>query len=144
MRTIIAAAASAMALGAGLAACTDQDDRRPEVRDGAVWALAAATPLGPPVHCIEQGRIRAYAVRDDRTIDFTLEDGSLLRNRLPYACAGLLRANRFTYRTALPRLCSTDVLTLVLPTGAAGGNCGLGSFQPIAVPQRPGALPGAR
>jgi hypothetical protein len=140
VRTIIAAAAAIVAL----AGCTDQDDRRPEVRDTAVWALAAATPLGPPVHCIEQGRIRAYAVRDDRTIDFTLDDGSLMRNRMPYACAGLLRANRFTYRTALPRLCSTDVITLVLPTGAAGGNCGLGSFQPIAVPSRPGALPGAR
>ena len=144
MRIIIAAAALGPMLAVMLAGCTGDDVQRPEVRDTAYWALAAASPLGPPVHCIEQGRIRGRAVRDDRTIDFTLDDGSLLRNRLPYACAGLLRANRFTYRTALPRLCSTDVITLVLPTGAGGGNCGLGSFQPIAVPPRPGRLPGSR
>jgi len=143
VRKIIAAALAA-APALLLAGCTDEDDRRPQVRDTAYWALAAATPLGPPVHCIEQRRIRGHAVRDDRTIDFSLDDGSLMRNRLPYACGGLMGANRFTYRTALPRLCSTDVITLVLPTGTGGGNCGLGMFQPIAVPPRPGRLPGAR
>ena len=135
MRIIVAAA-----LGLALAGCTD-DGNRGRVRDTATWALTAATPLGPPVSCIEQGRIRGHAVRDDRTIDFTLDDGSLLRNRLPYACRGLRQANRFTYRTALPRVCSTDLITMVLPTGASGGNCGLGVFQPVAIPNRPGALP---
>jgi hypothetical protein len=142
VRTIIAAAVAAAPVVL-LAGCT-QDQVRPEVRDTAYWALSAATPLGPPIHCVEQERIRGHAVRDDRTIDFTLDDGSLLRNRLPYACSGLMRANRFTYRTALPRICSTDVITLVLPTGAGGGNCGLGMFQSVSIPPRPGRLPGAR
>ena len=138
MRIIIAAA-----FGLALAGCTE-DRVSPQVRDTAYWAVAAATPLGPPVDCVEQSRIRGHVVRDNRTIDFTLDDGSLMRNRLPYACRGLREANRFTYRTALPRLCSTDLVTLVLPTGTGGGNCGLGAFQPVAVPNRPGALPGRR
>jgi hypothetical protein len=139
VRIIIAAAC----LGLGVAGCT-QDRERPQVRDTSYWALSAASPLGPPVDCIEQSRVRGRAIRDDRTIDFTLDDGSLMRNRLPYACPGLRQASRFDYRTALPRLCSTDAITLVLPTGAAGGNCGLGVFQPISIPNRPGALPGRR
>ncbi len=134
---------TAAALALALAGCT-QDREPARVRDAAYWALSAASPLGPPIDCIEQGRIRGHAVRDDRTIDFTLEDGSLLRNRLPYACPGLRQASRFAYRTALARVCSTDAITLILPTGAGGGNCGLGVFQPVSIPNRPGALPGRR
>ena len=128
MRTIIAAAA-VLALGG----CSDGwDDDRVSRADS--WAIAAATPVGPPVDCIAQADVRGHAVRDDRTIDFSLEDGSLLRNRLPFACPGLTRAARIAYRTALPRLCSTATITLVRANGDAAGNCGLGAFQPIAVP----------
>ncbi len=134
MRTIIAAAACA----AALAGCTEADSGSAHID---AWALASATPVAPPVDCIEQSRIRGHAVRDDRTIDFSLDDGGLVRNRLPYSCAGLLRTTRFTFRTALPRLCSTDLITLVRSDGSAGGNCGLGLFQPIAIPPRQGALP---
>jgi hypothetical protein len=138
VRIVIAAA-----LALALAGCT-QDRERPQVRDTAFWALSAASPLGPPIDCVERERIRGHAVRDDRTIDFTLDDGSLMRNRLPYACPGLRQAGRFAYRTALARVCSTDAITLILPTGAGGGNCGLGLFQPVSIPNRPGALPGRR
>ena len=137
---IVAAAAALFLAGTG---CSE-DRVRPQVRDTATWAATAATPLGPPVDCVERDRIRGHVVRDDRTIDFTLDDGSLMRNRLPYACSGLREANRFTYRTALPRVCSTDAITVVLPRGAAGRNCGLGVFQQVSIPSRPGALPGRR
>jgi hypothetical protein len=131
---ILAAAALA------LTGCTDGSDD-PRVTQTAAWSLMAANPLGPPVDCIEQAEIRGHAVRDSRTIDFSMEDGRLLRTRLPFACPGLTRTSRFTYKTALPRLCSVDQITLIRPDGSAGGNCGLGSFQPIAIPARQGALP---
>ena len=133
MRLLIAAAASACAL----VGCTDNDAGG--VRSADAWAVATADPLGPPVSCIEKGSIQGTAVRDDRTIDFQLESGQLVRNRLPNACPGLVRS-RFVYRTALERLCSTDVITLVQPDGRAGGSCGLGVFQPIAIPPRQAAI----
>jgi len=132
----------AAALAMAAAACTDDDADRP-LREANAWSLSAASPLGPPVSCISRARIQGRSVRDDRTIDFQLDDGSIMRNRLPYACSGLLRTNRFTYRTALDRLCSVDIIMLVQPDGTAGPSCGLGQFQPVAVPQRQGALPGA-
>jgi len=135
MRYTLAAAAPALLL----AGCTDTGSD-PRIAETAAWALMAAAPLGPPVDCIERGRVRSHAIRDARTIDFELTDGTLLRNRLPFACPGLNQRPRFTYRTALPRLCSVDQITLLNADGRAAGNCGLGSFQPIAIPTRQGRL----
>ncbi|HEY0116362.1 MAG TPA: hypothetical protein VGB54_11620 [Allosphingosinicella sp.] len=141
MRIIIAAALSAAALCAAVAGCTDGE--RSGFREGNAWALASANPLGPPIHCISLARIRGHMARDDRTIDFQLDDGSVLRNRLPNACPGLMRSKRFTHRTGLDRLCSVDLITLIEATGAAGPSCGLGLFQPVAIPAQQGAAPGA-
>lgn len=121
------------------AACTDELDGQQRIGRADAWALTAASPLGPPVSCVEQARIRGHAVRDARTVDFAMDDGSLLRNRLPFACPGLLQGTRIAYRTALPRLCSTDTIVLADAEGDAAGNCGLGQFQPIAIPQQPPA-----
>jgi hypothetical protein len=131
MRTIIAAA-----FVLGLAGCMDED--RGGVRSADTWAVATANPLGPPTSCVEKGRIRGTAVRDDRTIDFQMDDGQLLRNRLTNACAGLIRSPRFVYRTGLERVCSTDIITLVDAQGRPSGSCGLGQFQPIAIPAQTG------
>ena len=121
------------------AACTDELDGQQRIGRADAWALSAASPSGPPVSCVDQARIRGHGVRDARTIDFTMDDGNLLRNRLPFACPGLLQGARISYRTALPRLCSTDTIVLADANGDAAGNCGLGQFQPIAVPPQPGA-----
>ena len=120
-------------LAAALAGCTN-DEGMDGVARAAAWPLGAASPTGPPVDCIEQARIRGHVVRDDRTIDFAMDDGSLLRNSLPFSCPALTPTSRFSYRTALPRLCSTDQITLIRTDGRSGGNCGLGRFQPIAIP----------
>ena len=130
MRLIIGAA-----LALALAACNQGD--RSGARTASAWAAASAIPLAPPVDCVERGGIRAQAARDDRTIDFTMTDGRLLRNRLPHACAGLGRDNRMLYRTATERLCSTDSITLVQANGGPGSSCGLGRFQEIALPPQP-------
>lgn len=133
MRTVFAAAA--LIAGAAFAGCTDEDIG--DVARPSDWRIGAAAASGPPVDCIEQGNIRATAVRDERTIDFAMLDGRLLRNRLPFACAGLTSRSRFTYRTALPRLCSTDQITLPNAEGLAAANCGLGAFQPVTIPRNP-------
>ena len=133
MRGIIAATLACCAL----AGCSADDAGG--VRSADAWAVATADPLGPPVSCIEKSRITGTAVRDDRTVDFQIDGGGLVRNRLPNACPGLMRS-RFVYRTSLERLCSTDAITLVQADGRAGDTCGLGVFQPIAVPPRHGAL----
>ena len=121
------------------AACTDELDGQQRIGRADAWALTAASPSGPPVSCVDQARIRGHAVRDARTIDFTMDDGSLLRNRLPFGCPALLSGARITYRTALPRLCSTDTIVLATPDSDRAAVCGLGQFQPIAVPPQPGS-----
>jgi hypothetical protein len=130
---------AALLLPAALAGCTDDLDGEQRIGRVEGWALAAGSPTGPPVHCIEQARVRGHSVRDPRTIDFNMDDGSLLRNRLPFACPGLIGNARITYRTALPRLCSTDTIVLANEQGAAAGSCGLGMFQPIAISSQPAA-----
>ena len=127
MRIPIATAALAVAL---LAGCTGNDGA---ARSTDSWALATANPVAPPVSCIENARIAGVAVRDDRTVDFSLGDGRLMRNRLPQVCENL-HGNRFIYRSSTDRLCSTDTITLVRADGSARASCGLGSFQQIAIP----------
>ena len=129
MRVSIGAATFALA---ALAGCTGNDG---SVRSTDSWALATANPVAPPVSCIEKARIAGVAVRDDRTVDFSLDDGRLMRNRLPQVCQSLY-GSRFIYRSSTDRLCSTDTVTLVRADGSARASCGLGSFQQVAVPPR--------
>ena len=133
--TFVRVATAALTLAAGLTAlagCTEDDG---VVRSADAWAVATANPVAPPVSCIEQASIRGTAVRDDRTIDFSLDDGRLMRNRLPQVCQGL-STGRFIHRSSTERLCSTDTITLVRADGSARASCGLGSFQQITIPPR--------
>jgi hypothetical protein len=134
---LITVAATALASLLALAGCTGGD--RSTARSANAWALDAANPVGPPVDCVDRSRIRGHQARDDRTIDFSMTDGRLLRNRLPYGCPGLMRDNRFLYRSSTGRLCSTDTITLLDARAEPGASCGLGRFQEIALPPRPPA-----
>ena len=127
MKLPIAAAAVALA---ALTGCTGNDGT---ARSTDSWALTTANPVAPPVSCIDKARIAGVAVRDDRTVDFSLDDGRLMRNRLPQVCESLY-GSRFIYRSSTDRLCSTDTITLVRADGSARSSCGLGSFQQIAIP----------
>jgi hypothetical protein len=133
MRLIIAAA-----LGLALAGCNEGD--RSAVGGAGRWAAATAIPAAAPVDCVERGAIRGQAARDDRTVDFTMADGRLLRNRLPFACAGLGRERRLLYRTATDRLCSTDTIVMVEADGQPGAACGLGRFQQVVLPSQPAPI----
>ncbi|WP_114953851.1 hypothetical protein [Sphingosinicella terrae] len=99
-------------------------------------ALVEARPVGEAQDCVQINRIRTTRVRDAQTIDFEMIDGSILRNRLPFACPGLRFEERFSYRTSLPRLCSVDTITVLQSDGRRGASCGLGQFQPVELPRR--------
>jgi hypothetical protein len=92
---------------------------------------AASTPARS---CVELARISEARVVNDRTIDFHLRDGSVLRNTLPNACPSLGIEKAFTYSTSLSRLCSTDIITVIHTGGGprTGASCGLGSFAAVA------------
>lgn len=88
---------------------------------------------GDPVTCVDISRIRETRVRDDRTIDFRMTDGTVLRNSLPNSCPGLGFERSFAYSTSLSRLCNVDIITVLQQGGGPrrGASCGLGQFTPM-------------
>jgi len=94
----------------------------------------AAAPAVASQSCVNLQQIRESLVRSDKVIDFVLHDGSVLRNRLPYACPQLGFERAFTYSTSLSQLCSVDIITVIVQGGgpSRGASCGLGQFTPIS------------
>ncbi|WP_243450843.1 hypothetical protein [Sphingosinicella sp. CPCC 101087] len=99
-------------------------------------ALDDARPVGEPEDCISINRIRSSNVRSEDVIDFEMNDGRIMRSRLPQSCPGLAFEERFTYRTSLNRLCAVDTITVLDSSGRRGASCGLGPFQPVELPRR--------
>lgn len=96
-------------------------------------AMATPIPGAAPVSCVNLQNIRESKVIDDRTIDFVMRDGRILRNTLPYSCPGLGFERAFSYKTSISQLCSVDIIT-VINNGAGirtGASCGLGTFVPV-------------
>lgn len=92
----------------------------------------AAQPSGKPVSCIPLTQIGESRVRDDQTIDFYMRNRQVYRNTLPSACPRLGSEKRFSYKTSLSQLCSTDIITVLIePDISRGASCGLGEFQPV-------------
>ena len=90
--------------------------------------------VGEPVSCIQPSRIRSTNVRDDQTIDFTMINGDVYRNKLPYRCPGLGFEEKFAYKLSTNDLCSVDIITVLQSGGMGlmqGASCGLGSFQTV-------------
>ena len=91
-------------------------------------------PSGKAVSCVQLNAIRNTEVRDDRTIDFIMNDNKVYRNTLPNSCPSLGFEKRFMYKTSLSQLCSVDIITVLYqsPGLMRGASCGLGQFQPMA------------
>jgi hypothetical protein len=95
-------------------------------------AWKAAKPEGKALSCIPIRQIRESRVRDDQTIDFYMNGKKVYRNTLPNSCPSLGFEQRFSYKTSLSELCSTDIITVLHSPGVtAGASCGLGQFQPV-------------
>ncbi len=96
--------------------------------------LAAYTPVGEAVNCIDTGRIDSTNVVANDVIDFKMRGGKVFRNTLPYSCSGLVFEDRFSYRTSTNRLCNVDTIRILHSYGGRleeGVGCGLGKFQPV-------------
>ena len=68
---------------------------------------------------------------------FTLNDGSLYLDNLPYPCLGLRRDTAWLHRTSMNEVCDLDIITVLNHVGGGfmpGASCGLGRFDPIAKP----------
>jgi hypothetical protein len=86
-------------------------------------------PTGKTVNCVQTTLIRSTQVRDDKTIDFYMTGGRILRNTLPYACSGLGFERSFLYKVSTAQLCSVDMITVLRQgIGIPGPTCGLGTF----------------
>lgn len=96
-----------------------------------------AKESGKPVNCIPLTAIRQTQVRNDRTIDFEMRDGRVMRNTLPHGCPQLGFEEKFSYSTSLSQLCSTDIITVLISPGTSrGASCGLGQFQEVTLPEK--------
>ena len=95
-----------------------------------------ATETGKPVSCINLSQIRESKVRNDQVIDFRTSGKKWYRNKLPNSCPSLGFEERFSYKTSLSQLCSTDIITVLQSYGGGlgrGPSCGLGQFQPVEI-----------
>jgi hypothetical protein len=89
-------------------------------------------PSGPPVTCVRSSDIRETRVRDDSTIDFYMNGGTVYRNKLPNSCPELGFEERFGYETSINELCNVDIIHVLHDSPPMrGAACGLGMFQPI-------------
>jgi hypothetical protein len=88
--------------------------------------------IGEPIDCIMPHMLRSTHVRDDKTIDFEMNNGTIYRNTLPYSCPSLGFEERFAYKLSTSQLCSVDIITVLQSFGGGlsqGASCGLGKFQ---------------
>lgn len=89
-------------------------------------------PADPTVDYVQLHSIHNTRVRDDRTIDFYMNNDKIFRNTLPYACPNLDFEKHFNYTTSLSQLCSIDIITVLrTPPTPQKANYKLGKFQPI-------------
>lgn len=85
-------------------------------------------------NCVHRADVRRINVRDARTIDFHLRDGSTRRNILPKACGNLFIVGSFKPVTVHAEYCPGD--EILVPNVSHGSGeldgmvCNLGSFVP--------------
>lgn len=125
MRILIAATMALLGAAGAFALESDSQPKPSKVPE--------AVADGAPVSCIPLNRIRSTRVYDDKTIDFVLNGKQVYRNVLPHDCPSLGFEERFSYKTSLTQLCSTDIITVLYQTPrlSPGASCGLGQFQPV-------------
>ncbi len=118
--------AACLLAGVALTGCAADPDRPARAQQTMV-------PAGPAQNCVDTNRIRSTRVVDDQAIDFTMNDGTILRNSLPNRCPGLGFEQAFSYSTSINRLCNVDIITVLNQGGGnrRGASCGLGMFVPV-------------
>lgn len=125
-------------LAAALSACASTSDKTASDGSGTNTRVTAATPIGPAEDCVQINQIRESRVLSDQVIDFHMNNGRVLRNTLPNGCPQLGFERSFSYETSLSRLCSVDIITVLIHGGGItrGASCGLGKFQPVELAKK--------
>lgn len=85
--------------------------------------------------CISLVRIKSSEVLDRSRMVFTMNNGSMYLNTLPYPCPGLRRDTPYLHRTSLNEICDLDIITVLNEGGGGympGASCGLGKFVPTS------------
>ena len=103
---------------------------------------ATPPPAAPPVQvasaetgkCLPTYFIDHTTIPDDRTILFTMRDGTVWQNTLPQACQGLSFQGGFEYVTSFDEVCSNAQEIRVLRQNS---RCMLGAFTPYVAPKAP-------
>lgn len=114
----------------GLAEQDESDQYGASVPD--VDEVYEAFPPGAPQRCIDVRRVRRIEPIGNHTLLFHVGGGEVWRNRLPRSCPGLRRNSRFLYEPRSGRLCSMDVMYLLVDDGFGfrrGSGCPLGEFD---------------
>ena len=124
MRILALALTTALVAGGGVA-LAKRDRSVPEAKS-----------VGAPVSCLNLTQIRESRVRSDSVIDFRTNGNKWYRNTLSHSCPSLGFEERFSYRTSLNQLCSTDIIHVLHSYGSGlqrGAGCGLGKFEPVEI-----------
>ncbi len=135
-----APAFTALAATALLLSACAADQGAPKVAAAPATAIPAATGA-KPIGCVQLQSIRETRVVDDKTIDFYMRDGRVLRNNLPGSCPQLGFERAFSYSTSINQLCNVDIITVIQQSAgiSRGASCGLGMFTPITPPGKQAA-----
>ncbi len=102
---------------------------------GTVRAEDANLSGARPESCISLTRIKSSEVIDRSHMVFTMSNGSMYLNTLPYPCPGLSRNTPYLHRTSLNEICDLDIITVLNEGGGGfmpGASCGLGKFVPTS------------
>ena len=79
--------------------------------------------------CVPMRSLRQSIILDDQTIFFESVGRKGYMNKLPYACRGLMREERFAYSNSFGSLCRAEIITILDSFGRSWGSCGLGDFE---------------
>ncbi len=90
--------------------------------------------VGEPINCIRPHNISSTNVIDNKTIEFRLYGGKILRNDLGRQCPGLSKGDPISYTLRGSRLCNVDQFSVLRTTAGrieTRARCGFGKFQEI-------------
>ena len=126
MRLIIKSSLLAgAAISIGAAAIDMDNDAKPEL---------SIKEIGEPQKCLRQSDIGRTEAIDEKTLEYTMRDGTIYRNKLLNNCGAIRNADQFSYELSFSgRLCRADRVSALDTFGSfeTFGNCGLGDFQQI-------------
>ncbi len=98
---------------------------------GEVSMPAAMEKTGDVVSCLSLTEVKISDPIADDAILFEMNNGDVYLNNLRGSCIGLVRNDRYSFKTSQNQICRGDMLIVANPVGVSMGSCGLGSFESL-------------